>query len=66
MLFVGWGFFSTLKKKSVGLEMVGIFVAVFHQRLMLTESEVLHLEMFLLGKRKKKGEYFIFQNGNTK
>lgn len=70
VLFVGF-FFSNLKKtKPVGLEMVGIFFAViFHQMLVLTESVVLHLELFLLGeieKRKTERECFTFQNGSAK
>lgn len=52
--------------------MVGIFFAViFCQMLVLTESVVLHLELFLLGEKKnnlKKAEreYFTFQNGSAK
>lgn len=42
--------------------MVGIFfLAIFHQRLVLTESEVLHLEMFLLGKKKRKENILFFR-----
>lgn len=42
--------------------MVGIFfAAIFHQRLVLTESEVLHLEMFLLGKKKRKENILFFR-----
>lgn len=37
--------------------MVGIFFAViFHQMLVLTESVVLHLELFLLGEKKNQPE----------